>query len=468
VIKPFNPVEILSRVRAGERILGLERDLETKIRELEASNQDRAIAESRVRSVLDSARDAIVSLDESGAMATANLVTEELLAAPTSELLGRPFSEFIADAEDRAKIDDALAECRKHLQDRNDFGVWLEVVARRANGELFPAEIGIGGARAQGNAAFSASVRDLSERRRMEVELREAQKLESIGRLAAGVAHEINTPAQFVSDNMRFLSDVHDSLMPILKVVERIADSSSAGESVDAPSGEDASTEVSSAEEIVAEIRTAARDADLRYVCEEAPIAFRDSIEGMRRISTIVQAMKECSHPGADERADVDLNRLVERTITVSRNEWKYVAEVVTELDANLPLVPALAGPLNQVLLNLIVNAAHAIDRVSEANRGGLGTITIATSRRDGAAEITVTDTGCGVPAEIRDKIFEPFFTTKDVGKGTGQGLTIARSIVVEKHGGRLDCRSVPGEGATFTIRLPLESPSGTPAPAMP
>jgi signal transduction histidine kinase len=190
----------------------------------------------------------------------------------------------------------------------------------------------------------------------------------------------------------------------------------------------------------------------------EVPQAIQQSLQGIGRVTTIVRAMKEFSHPGSEEKSDTDLNRAIETTITVARNEWKYVAEVVTDFDPALPLVRCLPGEINQVILNLIVNAAHAIADVVENNGKSKGTITIRTRSQGDRVEIRVSDTGTGIPETIRAKIFDPFFTTKGVGKGTGQGLAIAHSVIVDKHGGTISCETEVGKGTTFVIRLPLLS----------
>jgi signal transduction histidine kinase len=180
--------------------------------------------------------------------------------------------------------------------------------------------------------------------------------------------------------------------------------------------------------------------------------------EGVDRVAKIVRAMKDFSHPGTGEKTAVNINLAIENTIMVARNEWKYVAEMVTGQDPNLPLVSCLPDEFNQVLLNLIINAAHAIGEVvgSGSNKGA---ITISTRQDGDWAEIRVQDTGTGIPEKIRPKIFDPFFTTKQVGKGTGQGLAIAHSVIVDKHGGTIACETEVGQGTTFVIRLPLESP---------
>jgi signal transduction histidine kinase len=167
--------------------------------------------------------------------------------------------------------------------------------------------------------------------------------------------------------------------------------------------------------------------------------------------------MKEFSHPGPVERQAIDLNHAIESTILVASHEWKYVADVSTDLDPDLYPVRGLAGEINQVMLNLIVNAAHAISDLQKAPEEK-GRIDIRT-RQDGEfAEIRVSDTGCGIPESIQSKIFDPFFTTKPVGKGTGQGLALAYAVIVKKHNGTIRVESKPGQGTTFVIRLPLNS----------
>jgi signal transduction histidine kinase len=274
------------------------------------------------------------------------------------------------------------------------------------------------------------------------VQLLRAQKLESIGQLAAGVAHEINTPTQYVSDNTRFLQESFAELTGLLETIRgRIRGSPS----------EDA-------QRILAEVTEAMGEADLDYLLKEVPKSIEQSIEGLGRIATIVRAMKDFSHPGATEKAKVDLNRAIESTIAVACNEWRYVSEVGCDLDPDLPSVYCAIGGLNQVVLNLIVNAAHAIADENGNGSREKGVITI-TTRRDGEmAEIRLTDTGAGIPKKIRGRVFDPFFSTKGVGKGTGQGLALAHSVVVDAHGGSISVESAPGQGSTFIIRLPLES----------
>jgi signal transduction histidine kinase len=282
----------------------------------------------------------------------------------------------------------------------------------------------------------------------MELQLRQAQKLESIGQLAAGIAHEINTPTQYIGDNVRFLQDAFTDLREVNRGFLQLLEAARQGAVSD---------------EVVRELEDQMEDADMEYLAEEIPRAIAHTLEGVERVTKIVRAMKSFSHPGGEEKTPIDLNKAVESTVTVSRNEWKYHADLVTDLDPALPLVPCLPGELNQVILNLIINAAHAIADVVGDGSQGKGTLTVRT-RHDGTwAEIRIEDTGGGIPEQVRERIFDPFFTTKPVGKGTGQGLAISRSVIVDQHGGTIYFDTELGRGTSFVVRLPLE-PAADPA----
>jgi len=297
------------------------------------------------------------------------------------------------------------------------------------------------------HGGFLLFAADITKRRELENQLNQAQKLKSIGQLAAGIAHEINTPTQYVGDNTRFLKDGFRDLFGLLRKYVPLLQAAKQGN-------------VSS--ELVDEIETAVRNADIEYLAREIPQAIEQSLEGIERVAEIVRAMKEFSHPGGKEKTAIDINKAIENTITVTRNEWKYVAEMETHFDEALPPVPCLPGEFNQAILNMIINATDAIRDVVSDCPPGKGRIMITTHRDDGWAEIRISDSGSGIPEEIRDRIFDPFFTTKEVGKGTGQGLTITRSVVVDKHGGTINFETEMGKGTTFIVRLPLEGPAGT------
>ncbi len=280
---------------------------------------------------------------------------------------------------------------------------------------------------------------EIAQRKHIELELRLAQKLEAVGQLAAGIAHEINTPIQYIGDSVHFLKNAFEDLQTL---IDRYRESSAAR------------VQSSEYEKWARLVKEAEETADLEYLRENVPSAFTRTLEGISHVTSIVRAMKEFAHPDQREKSLGNLNKAILTTLVVARNEYKYIAEVETVL-GELPLVLCYLHDLNQVFLNLVVNAAHAI---AEVTGDGVkrGKITI-TTRRDGDwVEIAIADTGGGIPAAIHDRVYDPFFTTKAVGKGTGQGLAIARSIVVDKHQGTLYFESAPKQGTTFYIRLPV------------
>ena len=289
---------------------------------------------------------------------------------------------------------------------------------------------------------------DTTEQKHLELQLQQSQKLESIGQLAAGIAHEINTPTQFIGDNTIFLRESFQAILgllpPFLDLLER-ADT-------EALAGGPASG-----------LRAALENADLEFLQEEIPKAINQCLEGVGRVSKIVGAMKEFSHPGSATKMPLDLNRAIESTALVCMSEWKYVAEMVMELDPDLPNVPCLVGAVNQVMLNLIINAAHAISDHLQGETGKMGLIRVRTRALGECAEIQVEDSGTGIAPEIRSRIFDPFFTTKPLGKGTGQGLAIAYAVIVKQHGGTISVKSEAGRGATFIVRLPFAGSSQKP-----
>ncbi len=280
---------------------------------------------------------------------------------------------------------------------------------------------------------------EVTERRRDEVHHRHQQKLEAVGRLAAGVAHEINTPIQFVGDNLHFLNDAFDHFGKILAAYRTVASPDCGARSW------------AERQQMLAD---AEAEGDIDFFLSEVHGAVRDALDGVARIATIVRALKSFGHPDGEHPCGTNLNELVANAIIVARGELKDVATVDASYGP-LPLVTCFPGDLSQVVLNLLVNAAHAI---ADHNGGSaaLGRITVRTAIADEEALIEIADTGGGIPAEIQDRIMEPFFTTKEVGRGTGQGLALARAVV-ERHRGRLEFETVPGVGTTFRISIPID-----------
>ena len=288
----------------------------------------------------------------------------------------------------------------------------------------------------QGRMRFTLLGRDESPRRQLEQQLSTARRLEGIGELAAGVAHEINTPIQYIGDNVRFVSDHLADLKEIVAVSEAVA------RDVADRAGR----------QVLSQFEAARKRLDAEYLETEVPQALQDALEGVDRVASIVRALKEFAHPGQMEFLPVDVNHVLRNTLTVSRNEWKYVADVKTNLAPDLPNIQARTGDLNHVFLNVIINAAHAIEQKGGSQRGLIEVESLLVGT---FVEVKIRDSGCGMPPEVMRRVFDPFFTTKDVGKGTGQGLPIARAAVV-RHGGDISLESVPGTSTTVTVRLPL------------
>jgi PAS domain S-box-containing protein len=404
--------------------------------------------ETRIRAVLDSAPVGIVTVGESGLVDGFNPAAERIFGLEARQASGRRFDELVAGASlDGFPASEAGAPAAVPVA-----GARSEVTGKRADGTVVP--IALSAARLEGTsrARHCAFVQDLTESRKLEVELRHAQKLEAIGGLAAGIAHEINTPIQYVGDSASFLRGALADLPAMVACCrEALGHMRALGDP--------------RADELVRRVEQAEQDADLDYVLEQGPKAVDRVLEGVARVSAIVRAMKAFAHPGSAEKTAADLNKALQDTLVVARNELKYVAEVETDF-ADLPPVPCHLGDMNQVFLNLLVNAAHAIGaRVGDS--GDKGTIRVSTRAADDSVRIEVRDDGCGIPPQVRSRVFEPFFTTKEVGRGSGQGLAIARSIVVDRHGGSLSFESEVGRGTTFSIVLPLEPPgSNRPAEA--
>lgn len=317
-----------------------------------------------------------------------------------------------------------------------------------AHTELANAHAALGEAHAALGAAHSRGAREAEKQRRLSLELRQAQKLEAVGRLAAGVAHELNTPLQFVSDSMSF---VDESVRDVLAVLGRYR--AAIASTVPAEMGAC----------VLAELDRIDRAADLVFLTEKTPEAISLANQGVTRMATIVRAMKEFAYADVAELVPLDLNQAIHNTLIISKAEYRGCADVETDLE-DLPAIECRAGEVSQVLLNLIVNAAHAIE---ERVRGSdeRGTIRVRSTQVDGGVEVTVSDDGCGIPDSIRHRLFDPFFTTKAVGKGTGQGLAISRHVIVDKHQGQLDFTTELGTGSTFRVWLPLHVTGPKPLP---
>ena len=285
------------------------------------------------------------------------------------------------------------------------------------------------------------AARSEDEQIQIQSQLHQAQKLESIGHLAAGIAHEINTPMQYIGDNACFVKDSLRDMAPVLASHRQLIEAFKQNTVTD---------------QMIEEAVETIKRADLDFLETELPKSIEQSLSGVNRVVTIIRAMKEFSHPGLDTKVATDLNHAIESTLIVARNEWKYVADLETDFDPNMPLVMCYPGEFNQVILNLIINAVHTIEDVQREQNRGKGKITVQTRCLTDKVEVRVSDTGRGIPEAIRAKIFDSFFTTKTVGKGTGQGLSLAHSVIVKKHGGSISFETKMDFGTTFIVQLPI------------
>ncbi|HTV60035.1 MAG TPA: ATP-binding protein [Verrucomicrobiae bacterium] len=408
-------------------------------RKLAEQLQDRLTRERLL--ILDSASEGIFGVGLDLKITFMNRAAARMFDCPAAQAIDQDAHDLMrharADGAEYSRDDGPILAVLKSGQEiRCDVEFFRKRGGDRLAVEYSSIPVVEGGAITGAVVCFS----DITARKQMEVELRHAQKLEAVAGLAAGIAHEINTPIQFVADNTRFLQNSFLETINLVKGQDEIIAAASLGPV---------------APELLARDRDLRERMDWTYLESEVPKALEQMLEGIGRVATIVRAMKEFSHVDqSTEKTYADLNRALESTLVVARNEFKYVADIRTEFGA-IPPVACHLGDLNQVFLNLLVNAAHAIGSVVR-DTGEKGLVTVRT-RHDGATvEIAISDTGTGIPESIHSKIFEPFFTTKEVGKGTGQGLALARAIVVEKHGGTLTFDTEVGKGSTFYVRLPV------------
>jgi len=272
---------------------------------------------------------------------------------------------------------------------------------------------------------------------------RQSQKMEVLGQLVSGIAHEINTPTQFIGDNLHFLDEGLDGLFKLLAKYEELH----------AAVGDDEKYAA-----IMEELDALAEEIDKEFLIEELPGAVVRSVEGNQRVAEVVRSLREFAHPSDEEKVPTDVNHAINAAANLARNEWKYVADLKLDLAEELPRVCCIPGAFNQVILNLLVNAAHAISEVVGTDGVQKGEIEVSTRHVGDEVEIRIRDTGAGIPQDVQEKIFEPFFTTKEVGVGTGQGLAIVKSIVVDTHNGVIGFDSKPGEGTTFVLRFPISA----------
>jgi two-component system NtrC family sensor kinase len=448
--KPFDFVEVCQLASAFTQKWNSEQATQTTLHNLEETVEARTsdmrheleerrrveealrASESEFAAIFETASDGIVIVDEDGVIVRCNSAVRKLTDLSTDELIGIDFASLFEES--------SQMQFREALN-----GIALtpaqEYELRGPEGKLKPISMSTSEFLVADKRKFTVTLRDMTDQKQMQRELTQAQKLESIGQLAAGIAHEINTPMQCVSGNVEFLRNCYERLFQVLDNYQ---------EYLEGP-------ELSWAErkETMDKLKMECRYTHIR---DQAPPAIEEAADAVKKVIEIVRAMKAMSHPGTQEKVMTDVNELIRSATTISRNRWKYAAELALELEPGLPDILALPAELNQVMLNLIVNAADAVlDKVGQ-DESGQGKIVIRTRQHREGILIDVEDSGTGIPESIKQKIFDPFFTTKEVGKGTGQGLAITYDAVVKKHGGSISLESVLGKGTTFSVWLPLNA----------
>jgi two-component system NtrC family sensor kinase len=418
--------------RADHQIALLESTIRDRSSETARINHRLRMSHEFLRGVYRAMPGSLFFVDDRGIVEDANDNLLHLLGARQEDVLGLPaaglfdgepppFAEILAGPVNRAA---KRSERMLRARDGRAVPILFSATSLQVPGER--------------RRSVVCVALDLSERKRIEAELRQSQKLESVGRLAAGVAHEINTPVQFVSDNVQFVHETMADIRQVLAGHRAVRAAVLAG----LPWG-DAVTAVTALES----------DVEIDELLDRTPAALELARDGLQRVATIVRSMTTFAHRQR-QMAPANLTDAIRATLTVAASEYRLVADLVLDL-CELPLVTCHLGDINQVILNLVVNASHAIADVVRQT-GERGRIVVCTRRIADDVVISISDTGGGIPEAVRDRIFDPFFTTKEVGRGTGQGLAIARSVVCDMHGGDIAFETEIGKGTTFRVRLPI------------
>ena len=436
VIKPFNSDELRSRMYAGIRIL----ELQEKI-----SRRAQIKLTSKVKEqedLIGAIRSGLLAIDHEDRIIFCNATSQALFKGIADLTIGTNFFECGLNWN-WGEISTAIAACRAK-QDR----IYLnELSYTNERGDRPCLAVSINPfRRREAESGALLVIEDISERRDMEASLQRSARLESIGRLASGVANEINMPMQAITENLRFLRDCFQDLEPIVRESIKLVENSD---------GACKECDLNTNGSLCALTRRT-ETVDIGYLGAEVPAAFKQSLEGLERISALARAMQVFSQT-SQERALVDVNELLRSVITIARGHWQNCADVTLQLwKQELPVL-CFPGDLNQAFLNLIINAAQAVTERKATETSRRGRIRVATREQEGAVVVEIEDNGVGIHPDVRPRIYEPFFTTREMGDGSGQGLTISRQAIVEKHGGRIDFESRVGVGTVFTVRLPLE-----------
>lgn len=384
----------------------------------------------RLNTVLDSATSAIITINNLGTIISFNLAAEQIFGYSAREMIGQNIKSLMPESV--AAVHDDYLQSYRETQESSIIGQRREIDARRKNRDIFPAMLRVNPMIINGETFFSGFIDDITETKMLAAQLMQAQKLEAIGQLASGIAHEINTPIQYIGDNLSALQDNFSEILACQTKLYEMADIN-----------------------LKTELDKLIEQHDLEFILEDSPKAIKQAKEGVDRVAEIVRAMKSFSHIDSSQgKQNADLHECLKNALTISRNSYKNIAEISTEFADDISHIECFPSELNQVFLNLIINAAHAI----EEKQNGIGLIKVKTRKLDNIVEISIQDNGAGIDPAIQQKVFNIFFTTKEVGKGTGQGLSLSHNIVVERHHGKLFFESTKDIGTTFFIQLPIST----------
>jgi PAS domain S-box-containing protein len=387
------------------------------------------------RALKDNSPEGIVTLDQDRKVVDINQAFKKIFGYSLDSIKGKHLDNFILPK--RLK-EEGQAITEKIKQGQNIFQ--NSVRKTREDKEIHCSIIGAPINIDSQHVDYFLIYRDITREKKLEVQLMQTNKMEAIGQLAAGIAHEINTPTQYVNSNIEFFTEIFPDVLALIKEYEKFY-----------PFIKESYND----QKEIEELKKITDNVDIAFLKNEVKEALQDSLDGLNKISNIVDAMRTFSHPGTKDKQEINVNKLIQKTITVTRNEWKYDAELKTNLEDNLEPIPIHQDQISQVMLNLIVNATHAIQSAYEGQKNEKGLIEITSCSKEEYVELRISDDGTGIPQNIRDKIFNPFFTTKDVGEGTGQGLSMAYNVIVENHRGNIYFDTEPGKGTTFIIELP-------------
>ncbi|MCB0334690.1 MAG: hypothetical protein KDD62_00250 [Bdellovibrionales bacterium] len=414
--------------RAEKKVEILEQMIEEKTRELYFEQQKLMRSKTFLEKILNTVNASILVTNSEYIVVLSNAAADKILG--NDRLLGSPLDTIIPSL---------------NVQQNLPLGVPREVVIVNESTQEEHVSIYSCTPIYDGKASpefFVFLLYDITEQRQLEHRLMQAQRLESVGHLAAGIAHEINTPIQYVRDNTLFVKRELENITNYIMGTTQFLNACQAEQKLKEQTG------------ALVELFDSL---DISFLMDELPQALDQTYEGAESVARIVKSIKEFSHPGSEEMQLTNLNNSLETTITVCKNEWKHVAEIDLQLDQDLPPTLCDPGEINQVILNIIVNAAHAIEEKQSITGHFLGKISISTRQEAGWVVLDIEDNGCGIPDELQKKVYDPFFTTKQVGKGTGQGLAMAFTSITKRHHGLIHLESKKNEGTKFTIQLPVD-----------